>query len=222
MGRESLYHFILTFFEFLRSVRIDILGDTTYEGRDLVMDALKEGRGGYILSCHLGNFEAMGGSGTRFAVPTYSIVKEMRNKGVNQLVDELRRGNGLYPIYRKPEGTAIKAILKTLKRNELVGFMLDQARPEAPRIPFFGTPAKTQTSLAVMWRKHPAPIIPVSIRRLAPGKHHITVWPALETERTKDAEADVYRITEQCNKMIETMIRTCPEQYFWLHNRWKE
>jgi len=221
IGRESVRHVLLTFFEFLRSVRIDILGDTTVDGRHHVTDALKEGRGGYILCCHLGNWEAMGGSGTRFAVPTHSLVKEMRNRGIDRLVDELRRKNGLYPIYRKPAGTAVKTIRHTLKRNELVGFILDQARPYAPRVPCFGTPAKTQTSLAVIWRKYPAPVIPVSIRRIAPGKHHITVWPALKLESTKNAEDDVLEITAQCNAMIEKMVRTCPEQYFWMHNRWK-
>ncbi len=221
IGRESVRHFLLTIFEFLRSVRIDILGDTTVDGVEHVTEVLAQGRGGYILCSHLGNWEAMGGAGTRFVVPTYSLVKEMRQKGTDRLVDELRRKNGLYPIYRKPAGSAVKAIRETLKRNELVGFILDQARPQAPRVPFFGTPAKTQTSLAVIWRKYPAPIIPVSIRRIAPGKHAITVWPALKPELTKDAEADVLRITGQCNEMIEKMVRTAPEQYFWMHDRWK-
>ncbi len=215
IGRASMMHFFLTVFEFLRSVRQDILGDTVVEGVEHVTRALEEGRGGYILCCHLGNWEAMGGAGTRFAVPTYSLVKEMRQGGVDRLVDELRRKNGLYPIYRKPAGAAIKQIRQTLKRNELVGFVLDQARPRTPKVPFFGKPAKTQTSLATLWRKHPAPIIPVSIRRVSAGKHVVTAWPPLNVEGRGE------RLTEQCNEMIEQMIRTCPDQYFWLHDRWK-
>lgn len=221
IGRDSMMHFFLTIFEFLRSVRIDILAETTSEGMEHITHALKEGRGAYILSGHLGNWEALGGAGTRFAAPAHSLVKNMQQSGTDQLVDELRRGNGVYPIYRKPAGSAIRQIRETLKRNELVGFILDQARPRAPRIPFFGVPAKTQTSLAVMRRKYPSPIIPVSIRRLAPGKHIFTVWPPLEIQTTAHAEEDVRRITEACNRSLERMIRTCPEQYFWLHNRWK-
>lgn len=222
VGRESVRHVFLTFFEFLRSVRIPLLEETTAEGVEHVTNALAQGKGAYILCGHHGNWEVMGAAGTRFAgAPNHGIVKEMRQKGADQLVDELRRKNGMYPIYRKPAGSALKAIRETLRANELVGFVLDQARPGAPRIPFFGTPAKTQTSLAVIWRKYPAPIIPVSVHRLSPGRHHITVWPALDVHATDDSQQDVLRITEQCNAMLEKMIRTCPEQYFWLHDRWK-
>jgi KDO2-lipid IV(A) lauroyltransferase len=88
-------------------------------------------------------------------------------------------------------------------------------------MPFFGTPAKSQTSLAAIWRKRPAPILPIAIERLAYGRHRLRVWPPLQVEKTNDVEADILRITGQCNQMLEKMIRVAPEQYFWLHNRWK-
>lgn len=222
MGRASIRHLILTFFEFLQSVRMDPLRRLTVEGDEHAAAALQEGRGAYILCAHLGNWEIFGGTGERLmTTPVSGIVKEVGKGRLNYLVDELRRGCGWIPIYRKPAGEALRAIRAALKRNEFVAFMLDQARPGAPRIPFFGAPARTQTSLAAFARKYPAPVIPVCIRRLSPGRHHVHVWPALELPRSDDAEKDVLESTARFNRQIETMIRTAPEQYFWLHNRWK-
>ena len=222
VGRNSMRHFFLTVFEFLESVERDLLDEVTAEGVNHAQQALAEGRGVYVLCGHLGNWEAMGGAGTRFAAPTHALVKEVGKGGANRLVDELRRKAGFSPIYRKPRGAALKAIHRALGRNELVAFILDQARPGAPRIPFFGTPAKTQTSLAAIWRKTPRPVIPVSIRRLAPRRHVVMAWPPLDLGKTDKAEQDVLNLTAQFNVMLETMIRTAPEQYFWLHNRWKD
>lgn len=221
LGRASFKHFYLTAFEFLRATGTNVLADTDQEGLEYVTAALAEGKGAYVLTCHLGNWEVMGAAGAHFATTVNALVKEIGSGGANRLVDELRRKMGWVPIYRKPEGTALKAILAALKRNELVGFMLDQARPGAPRIPFFGTPAKTLTSLAAIWRKYPRPIIPVSIHRLGPCQHHAKAWPPLMPVRTDDAKQDVLNLTAECNRMIEQMIRETPEQYFWMHNRWK-
>lgn len=222
IGRESVYHVMLTFLELLRSVRIDIHGQTTCRGLEHIQDALTEGNGAYFLGCHLGNWEAMGSAGTRFlGTPAWSIVKKIKQRGVNRFVEEIRHGNGLYTIHRDPPGQALRAIRDTLRKNQTVGFMLDQARPGAPRIPFFGTPAKTQISLAAIWRKHPAPVVPVFIRRAGADRHEIDVRPALKPKRTDDSKRDTLENTALFNRVLEEMIRVCPEQYFWMHNRWK-
>jgi len=221
MGRESMRHFFLTMFEFLASVRRPLVSGVEVEGVEHTQAALAAGRGVYIVCGHFGNWEAAGPAGSKVAATVHGIVKEVGRGGANRLVDELRRASGVVPIYREPAGSALKQILAALNQNELVGFVLDQARPGAPRIPFFGTPAKTQTSLAAIWRKRPAPIIPIGIERLAYGRHKLRVWPPLQAEKTNDMEADILRITEQCNQILEEMIRVAPEQYFWLHNRWK-
>lgn len=221
IARESFYHFILTILEFMRSVRIDILAETALEETDILREAIAGGRGAYMLCCHLGNWEALGCAGTRHFTPTYTIVKEMGQSGLHRFVDELRNRNGLLTIGRNEQGRAVRTIRATLKRGELVGFVFDQARPGAPRVPFFGTPAKTQTGLAALWRKWPAPIIPATIRRIGVGRHIIRLRPPLELKKTDDLQEDLMNHTLQFNQELESMIRECPEQYFWFHNRWK-
>lgn len=222
IARESMRNFFLTILETLRAVDTDVLADITVEGQEHALPALEAGQGAYMLACHQGNWEVLAGAGRPYGAHTHGLVKEIGKGGVNQLVDELRRRNGWTPIYRKPATKAIREIRAALKQNGWVAFMMDQARPGAPKLPFLGQPAKTLTLLASIWRKHPAPVIPVTIRRISPTRHHIKAWPPLEFKRLDDPKQADIENTLLCNQMLEKMIRDCPEQYFWLHNRWKD
>lgn len=221
IARQSMRHFFLTVFETLRAVGTDVVEHVEVEGRENAQPALDGGKGIYILICHLGNWEVMAGAGSRYGAHTNALVKEIGKGGANRLTDELRNRIGWTPIYRKPASEAIRKIRAALKRNELVAFMMDQARPEAPRLPFFGQPAKTLTILPAIWRKNPAPVIPISIRRVAPTRHILKAWPPLEFKQLDDPKQADIENTILCNQALERMIRENPEQYFWLHNRWK-
>ena len=99
--------------------------------------------------------------------------------------------------------------------------MMDQSRPGSPRLPFFGHPAKTNLGLATLWQRYPAPIIPGFIHRSELGKHIVELQSPLDIETTEDRKADILAHSEQFNRAMETMIADKPEQYFWLHRRWK-
>lgn len=99
---------------------------------------------------------------------------------------------------------------------------MDQSRPGEPKLPFFGRPAKTNTSLAGVWPANPVPIVPAFITRQSPTVHTLRFFPPVTMTRSSDEKADVLANTETFNRVIEQMIRACPEQYFWMHNRWKD
>ena len=113
-------------------------------------------------------------------------------------------------------------IRDTLKNGEMVGFMLDQYRQDGQMVPFWGTPAKSNPALAALWRRYPAPVISAFAQRTGICEHVVELLPELEIHKTQNSEEDVLRITAQFNKVLEDMIRRCPEQYFWMHNRWKD
>ncbi|NRA46603.1 MAG: lysophospholipid acyltransferase family protein [Oligoflexales bacterium] len=221
IGFESYYHFVLTSLEFLAE-RDGKLGDqVSIEGEHYLAEAKKQGNGAYILCIHMGSWEAMGSALTRLGYPSNVIVKKVGSEKMDRFINDLRRRNGFYSIVRRKKGDAVKGIKRALERNELVGFVMDQARPGEPMLPFFNKPAKTNTSFAAIHRRIPAPIIPVYITRVKAGQHRLKVLAPLEMNGREADGADVETKSLAFNRVVEDMIMACPEQYFWMHNRWK-
>ena len=221
VGRRSLYHFILSICEFFRSVTLKIDRDIDMVGRTHIDEALKQGKGVYVLCFHMGNWEAMGAKYSNDIVPSPILVKKVGHGGVSRFVDDLRDKNNFMTVKRQKKGDGMKAIQEILDRNEVVGFVIDQARPGEPRLPFFGEPAKTNTSFAAIWRRHPAPVIPSFILRNGLDSHVLHFLPPVDLKVTEDADKDILTHSTIFNQVVESVIRKCPEQYFWLHNRWK-
>ena len=221
MGRASIHSFIQTYFEFLRSPRHSIHKNIHSEGAQHLEKALAEGHGVYIICCHLGNWEAMGGYLTHNFTNTHVVVKKVGSKAVNVYVEKLREHNGFLGIKRQKKGDAHTAIKKALSENEVVGFVMDQARPNEPRMKFFSKDATTNTSFAAIWRKNKAPIIPSYIERTSFGHHVVHILPEVKRELTENEQEDILQHSLVFNKVVESMIRRNPYQYFWIHNRWK-
>lgn len=221
IGRESVKNFVLTTFEILRSRRVDVAAKVRIVGDEHIREALARGDGAYVLCFHMGNWEAMAAACTRFITPSYVLVKKVGSDGVDRFVSELRRHNGFLTITRKKKGDGFRAIKDILGRGEIVGFVMDQARPGEPKLPFFGVPAKTNTSFAAIWRRDPAPIVPGYIVRTAVNEHVLTFLPEVRPTLTDDPGADILRHSEAFNGVVEACVRKAPEHYFWMHNRWK-
>lgn len=223
IGRKSVYNFILTAFEFIRGAYIDFTENIEIRGQEHLEQALAKGQGAFIVGFHQGNWEALGAVISRRFRPTHITVKKIgREDGpVNRFVEEVRRRNGFYGIPRKNLGDAYRTIRRALANQEMVGFVIDQARPGEPRLPFFGHMAKTNTSLAAIWRRVPAPVLSAHIRRVSFGKHIVEIEPALDWQATDNAQQDIIDQSIELNQLVERVIRRQPEHYFWFHNRWK-
>lgn len=221
MARESIFQFLLTIFEVMHCRSPRIADQVGIEGAEHLQSALDQGRGAFILCCHMGNWEVMGATVNRHFALTKVLVKKVGSDLVNQFVEERRHAIGMNTIERSSPLAAIKTIKATLKDGHIVGFVLDQSRPGEPRLPFFNKPAKTNTGLATMWQRTKAPIIPAYIQRRDFDQHVLHLLPALELTESGDRDQDVLTHTQQFNQVLETMIRRNPTQYFWLHNRWK-
>lgn len=222
IARESYRSFLRTAFEFLRAPRVPIADKIAIDGSVHLKEALAQGRGAYILCFHMGNWEAMGAKINQSFVPAHVLVKRVGGDGVNRFVEEQRASIGFRSVRRSKKGDGLKAIQDILSRGEIVGFVMDQARPGEPRLPFFGRPAKTNTSFAAIWQRCPAPIIPAWIERHRLGAHTLHFFAALNLSQSSDLPADVLEHSTLFNAVVATHVRSCPEQYFWLHNRWKE
>lgn len=222
VAKLSVYHFVLTALEFLAE-RDGNLGKKVniVSGEEHLESTMKDGQGIYILCIHMGSWEAMGGGLNRLGYPSHVIVKKVGSESTDRFVKKLRHKNGFQCIQRKTKGDAVKGIIKTLRSGQIVGFVMDQARPGEPFLPFFNRPAKTNTSFAAILRKIKAPVVPAYIVRKSVHEHEIHVLPPINLTFTDDADRDILEHSGIFNSVVERMIRACPEQYFWMHNRWK-
>jgi KDO2-lipid IV(A) lauroyltransferase len=221
IGRLSVYNFILTTLELFRSQGTDIARDVELRGVEHARAALAKRQGAYILCFHMGNWEAMGAACTRLVAPSHVLVKKVGSASVDRFVAGLREKNGFLTVKRRKKGDGFTAIGEVLARGEIVGFVMDQARPGEPKLPFFGRPAQTNTSLAAIWRRLPAPIIPAYVHRTGVSRHVVEFFPEVELTVTDDSAADILAHSTMFNQVVEKHVRKTPEQYFWMHNRWK-
>ena len=189
-------------------------------GEEIVKAARARCKGVLILIAHLDNYALLALQVPKlFGYPLSIIAKPLRNQALNEIWWELQRKAGVNGI---PARNAYRASVKALRKNELVGFMLDQNRPadQGVFVDFFGTPASTTPGLAFMAAQTGSPVVPVFMWRAPDGRHHVEVRPAIEPPPDRKEET-ILAYTAACTKLIEDEIRRHPEQWLWLHKRWK-
>lgn len=189
------------------------------EGIEHARAALASGRGALVFSAHYGHWEAgayaMGLLGIPFAV----IARPLDNPLLDNRLLELRGGTGNAVI---PKRRAVRETMRALARGTAVAILIDQdARAEGVFVPFFGRPASTTPTLALLALRTEAPIVPVFARVEADGTITVHVQPVVETRPTGDRERDVARVTAACTAVVESWVRRDPEQWLWMHRRWK-
>lgn len=114
-------------------------------------------------------------------------------------------------------------MLRILHNDEVLAVLIDQhTRVDGIYVPFFSRPAHTPTGVARMAHATGVPILPMAIFMTAPGKHEIRILPIIESNRDADRDTEVERLTRECSKSIEELIRFDPKQWVWFHKRWRD
>lgn len=176
--------------------------------------AVAGGKGGLVISGHIGNWEIVGAMCGKLGYPVSFVVTTQRNKLVEAWLNELRESCGIEIIQRKD---ALRGVLSALKRNRLVAILIDQdAHEEGVFVPFFGKLSSTPRGPAVFHQRTGAPLIFMSSYRL-PGERYKCRLETIEVA----PEADHAAIMAALTLKLETAIRQAPEQWFWMHRRWK-
>lgn len=185
-----------------------------------VMDkALAQGRGVVFVTGHVGNWEVLARFVAQEGYPAYVIGKETSDEGTTKLLERFRHSGGLRVIWRGRPGAA-KDMLRALKRNAILGLLIDQdTKVQSVWVPFFGRLAKTPRAAAdLALRTHAVPLLGFCIRT-GPLKYRISMKEVpLPPGRDETA---VHALTEALTLSIEEQIRTTPEQWVWFHQRWK-
>ena len=188
-------------------------------GEENHAQALKKGRGLVALVAHAGNWEY---TGIGYAL-TYRrlavVAREMDQPLGRRLARYLRERTGSWMVDKR---RGLKAIFSHLHKNHVVGIVIDQntTDKEGMLVDFFGKPART-TPVAALLARRGVPVLPSLSRRLPDGRHLVVFFPELPFEKTGDMEADIHRHLTLQNQVIEAWIRQTPDQWLWLHRRWK-
>ncbi len=189
-------------------------------GTEIVEKVLSEGRGALALTAHVGNWEIASALLPRILGIKMSIVaKPIKGRGLDSYVRETRSRFGLQILSAKG---SYRDCLRALRENQLIGFVLDQnmIRREGEFVEFFGRPACTTLGLAHLAARTGAPVIPIFARRYDTASHEIKIYPPLEPPRDKERES-LIEATKKYTAFIEQVIRRHPEQWIWIHRRWR-
>jgi len=204
----------------LAGTRIDeLLARFDLEGTEHLRAALAQGRGAFILAGHCGNWELLAARISR-EIPVTGLARAMANPLVNELIDAQRRAAGVRTLDARD---AVREVLRILRRGEAVGMLLDQSalRRERVFVPFLGRPAATNFGLAMLALKSGAPVLPTFSVRGADGRHRAWIGPPIPAAEEGDLPARIGVSTARYTAAIEEYVRRYPEQWFWVHNRWK-
>ena len=171
-----------------------------------------------VVSGHFGNWELAGQWLSRYK-PVAGISRPMNNPRVQELALSRRPRHGfrMIPKYDPDPGRFIKL----LGDGEVLALLVDQHARQGLDVPFFGHPAKTHTTAAMLHLVTRAPLCFATCRREAPLTFDLTLSPLIGQQRSGDRNADVEAILLALNGLLEEAIRRDPEQYLWGHRRWR-
>ena len=222
ISRESAVRFGPMLFEVLRFpvIKGHIEEYVTLTGAvDEVKAHLATGQGCIFSTSHSGNWELMGGAFAQYGLPLVGVAKQQKAQGMDRFINEYRALIGMHITYN----TGVREMYKMLDEGWIIGLIMDQdpSVRDGIVLDFFGQRTNCVTGAAAMSRFKQVPIFPVSMHREADGHHVLNIEPAVRTEQTQDKREDISRTTQFLTKRIEEQIREHPEEWFWLHDRWK-
>lgn len=186
-------------------------------------ELMGRGRGLLFVTGHIGNWELMA---QRVAAdhPAASIAKAGHDPKLNALVEEARREGRVEILWREDPGTA-RAMIRCFKQGKLLGILIDQdTSVQGVFVPFFGRPAWTPRGAADLALRFRPPVVVGWCRRRGPGTgagHEIDLAEVPYDPEAKDREGEVVRLTAALTAGLEAAIRQRPEEWVWLHERWK-
>ena len=217
---SNLGTFTAEFFEISSLTRENMSGWVTFEGLENYKDALSKKKGILFYTGHFGNWELMAACLGLQGIVVNIIYRTLDNPILEDFAAWFRTVTGHKII---PTGGAFKKIVKLLRKNEAVGILIDQnvTRREGIFVDFFNRPASTAIGLAALAMQTGAAVIPIFIVRLADGTYKIIMHKEVKVTITDDHEADLFENTQRFTNVIEGIVREHPDQYFWLHQRWR-
>ncbi len=205
---------------FPRMTREDVLKEVRFEKPEIIQNAYNKGKGVLLLTAHFGNWELLGQALTvHFKRPINGLAKTQSNRLVNEQINRRRELFGTKVI---PMETSLREVLRALGDGEMVAIAADQAAPkENVPMAFFGTMVPTHTGPSALSLKMGSPIVAVFAVRSTDGTYDAHLIDVPSDDLVGQSEENVIELTRRHVRITEDIIRQYPDQWLWMHKRWK-
>jgi KDO2-lipid IV(A) lauroyltransferase len=206
---------------FPRYTRENVSKIVAYDGFENFERASERGKGVLFLTGHVGGWELSAFSHSLYGHPLHFVMRPLDNPYLDALVRRYRTMHGNIPILKDDP---VRELLRAMKAGATVGILMDtnMTPPEGVFVEFFGIPACTASGLARIALRTDAAVVPgFTIWDPVLRKYRLRFEPALQLIRTGNNEADIVPNTQLFTKVIEDVVRRYPDQWLWVHRRWK-
>jgi len=222
VGRSSFENLGRSALEMLAVERLDLARTVQFEPGSLeaMTAAHAEGGGVVAISCHLDNWELLARCVAAAGFPVATVAREAQDKRLTILLERSRASTGIVSLWRD-NPTSARAFIRHLRKGGVVAALIDQDTEVAGHfVPFFGREAFTPRAPADLALRLDAPVVFARICRVASGMHRIRI-SRLALPSSGDREADSRALTAAATAAIEQEVRARPDQWVWMHARWR-
>jgi Kdo2-lipid IVA lauroyltransferase/acyltransferase len=206
---------------FPKFTRENIEEAVIYSGLENYQAAMKHGRGVLFLTAHLGAWELSSFAHAVYGYPHNILIRKIDNPYVEEMVNRYRTSRGNITI---DKNNSARAILSALRKGEAVGILVDlnTVRNQGVFCDFFGIPACSTPGLATLALRTGAAVVPgFLLWDEQTRKHRLHFEPEVEIVNTGNMKEDIYLNTSRFNQIVEEFVRRHPDQWLWVHRRWK-
>ena len=193
-----------------------------YQGWEIYEQARALGRGVIACTGHFGYFDLLAAAHALKGIPMTVITRKMGRSRANDGWREARARTGIRELTVK-KGETLKAARRALGAGGVLGYVIDQNQPLRRAVfpTFFGVPAATSATPAVLALRTGAPVLFVLAVPMEDGRHQVVIEGPLQMPDTGDRGRDVLAFLQDLNDRLERWIRLYPDRWYWLHRRWK-
>ncbi len=193
-----------------------------YEGWENYERAHAAGKGVIACTGHFGHFDLLAAAHAMRGIRMTIITRKMGRSRANDAWREARAKAGIEELTVR-KGETLKAAIRALKSGRVLGYVIDQNQPKRRAIfpTFFGVPAATSPTPAILAMRTGAPVIFAVTVPLEDGRHRVVIEGPIDLPDSGDRERDVLAFAQGLNDRLEQWVRRFPDRWYWLHRRWK-